>query len=247
MTLVAVAVGTLFIGLLIGLVGAGGVLLAPLLVFLTDLSLHEAMATASFSFFFTGLVGSSSYLRYGSIDRRLVIFLSLGVIPGALLGAGVNAQLSDSVLRLLLALLTFASGLNMLFRPAAKTARALPAAGLLGLGLGVGFGSALTGTGGPVLLLPVLLLLGFPALLAVGSSQVVQLPIAAFATLGFVLFGTLNVATGLALGLVQGVGVFFGAKLAHVLPAPRLRRFVAVALLGTSALLLAQTLSALSA
>ncbi len=44
-------------GLLIGLVGVGGVLLAPLLHYVWDVDLHRAMATSSWSFLFTGVPG----------------------------------------------------------------------------------------------------------------------------------------------------------------------------------------------
>ena len=53
--------------------------------------------------------------------------------------------------------------------------------------LTVRFGSSLSGTGGPLLLIPSLLLLNFPVMVAVGLSMAIQIPIAPFATLGHVL------------------------------------------------------------
>jgi len=43
-------------GALIGVVGVGGVLIAPLLVLLAGFDVHQAVAVASFSLIFTGVV-----------------------------------------------------------------------------------------------------------------------------------------------------------------------------------------------
>ena len=53
---------------------------------------------------------------------------------------------------------------------------------LLVIGAITGFGSALTGTGGPVVLVPILVWCEMPILAAVGLSQAIQMPIALLAT-----------------------------------------------------------------
>lgn len=93
---------------------------------------------------------------------------------------------------------------------------------LLAVSAFVGFGSSLTGTGGAVLLVPLLLFLRTPVLASVGAAQVVLLPVVAFSTAGYVL--------GTAMGLVAVVGVV-GARIAHEARAATLRRMVATALL----------------
>jgi uncharacterized membrane protein YfcA len=106
------------------------------------------------------------------------------------------------------------------------------------IGVGVGFGSSLTGTGGPVLLVPLLLLLRFMPLAAIGISQAIQLPIAIFATIGFMLYGQIDFYLGFTLGMVQSVGVIFGGKIAHALPHERLRVVVAITLIGVGLLMI---------
>ena len=49
-------------------------------------------------------------------------------------------------------------------------------------GLTCGIGSALTGTGGPLLLMPILVFTEIPTLHALGLAQVMQIPIATMAT-----------------------------------------------------------------
>jgi uncharacterized membrane protein YfcA len=106
------------------------------------------------------------------------------------------------------------------------------------IGVGVGFGSSLTGTGGPVLLVPLLLVLGYISLTAVGISQAIQLPIAIFATIGFILYGQIDFELGVLLGLVQSLGVIVGGKIAHTLPHEKLRTVVAITLIGVGGVMI---------
>src|SRR5690625_3602010 len=223
--LIVLAAG-LATGTLIGAVGVGGVLLAPLLVLLAGYEPHAAVAIASWSFLFTGIAGTYSYARRGSVDWRAVAWLVAAIIPAALAGAWVNTLFSASAVTLILAVLALGSGLReLLSRPAgANGGGAMPSGPmLLLLGTLVGFGSALTGTGGPVLLVPLLLLFSMPPLAAVGVAQVVQLPVATFASLGYLLFGDLDLTVGTVLGVIQAVGVVMGARIAHSLPQRTLR------------------------
>lgn len=63
---------------------------------------------------------------------------------------------------------------------------------LVAVGAFVGFGSALTGTGGPVLLVPVLLTLGVAPLRAVTVSQAVQLPVVVAGSVGYLQTGLVD-------------------------------------------------------
>lgn len=240
--ILVLAVG-LVTGGLIGAVGVGGVLLAPLLVLLAGFELHQAVAIASWSFIFTGITGTAAYTRRGSINWSAAAWLALGVIPSAIIGARVNVSLPEAALTVVLCILVAASGLRTLTRPPDSRTQTglMPGSAILVLfGSLVGFGSALTGTGGPVLLIPLLLLFSVPPLAAIGVSQAIQLPVAVFASVGYLLFSEINLAVGTALGVTQALGVLLGARLAHALPAPRLRQFVGIALLATAVLLLLQ-------
>jgi len=230
----------LLTGTLIGTVGVGGILLTPLLVFFTAADLHIAQATSSFSFLFTGIVGTFIYSRQKSIDWNQVLWISLGIIPTAILGANLNTRLSSSSLSLILAVLIVFAGINALVKRNrnTKSSASLHRAVLSIIGVCVGFGSSLTGTGGPVFLVPILLMFQFLPLFAVGISQAVQLPIAIFATIGFSLFGSIDYRLGLLLGVIQGLGVILGGKIAHSLPQEKLRQVVAVTLVGVGFLMI---------
>lgn len=231
--LVSVTAIALLVGLLVGSVGIGGVLLPPALAYVVGLDIHLAMATSMFSFLFTGAVGTTIYARKRSVDWRMVGWLAIGVTPAALLGARSNALLSADVLTTILATVVIGSGLRALFNTQGRQDedRVLGAASLTGIGAAVGFGSALSGTGGPILLVPLLLMIGVAPLRAIAASQVVQLPVALSATVGYLIYGRVDVLLGVLCGLIAMLGVVVGASLAHWLPATALRRIVAAALI----------------
>ena len=102
---------------------------------------------------------------------------------------------------------------------------------LVATGLLVGFGSAISGTGGPLLLVPLLVWFGWSVLVAVGLSQLIQIPIALLATLTNLLYGKIDVLLGLAVALVITLGAVIGACVAHALPVQLLRKLVIVALI----------------
>lgn len=230
----------LVVGMLIGCVGIGGVLLPLALAYIGGLDLHLAMATAMWTFLFTGIAGTASYVRRRTLDWRMAAWLSAGIVPAAMLGARGNALLPEGALTLLLALLLVATGMDALLGPrtSGHSLEPLGTFTLLLVGALVGFGSSLTGTGGPVMLVPILLLLRTPVLVAVGVSQVIQIPVAVSATFGYVLYGQTNFALGTALGVVGVIGVVIGTRIAHVMPASRLQLIVAIALVATGFLLI---------
>jgi uncharacterized membrane protein YfcA len=234
-------VSALLVGVLIGCVGIGGVLLPPALVYVGGLDFHLAAATSVWAFLFCGMAGTLSYSKRRSFDWRMAAWLGVGVVPTALAGAWANVALPEGALMGLLAALMVTTGAeSLLRRPVVEQARRFGAPTLLAVGLFVGFGSALTGTGGGVLLVPILLLLRTPVLAAVGAGMAVSLPIAAFSTAGYVLYGSVDFVLGTALGLVAVAGVVVGARIAHAARAAALRQVVATALLSTGLLIAAQ-------
>ena len=242
-TFVLVLAAALVMGVLIGCVGIGGVLLPPVLVYLGGFGFHAAAATSTWAFLFCGVAGTLSYSGRRTIDWRMAAWLGVGVVPTAFAGALANAALPEGLLMAILAALMVLTGADALLRSPDDIGRTrrLGAPALLAIGAFVGFGSALTGTGGAVLLVPILLLLRTPVLASVGAAQVVALPIVGFSTAGYVLYGSVHFALGTVAGLVGAVGVVIGARIAHAAPATALRRVVATALLCVGLLIAAQT------
>jgi uncharacterized membrane protein YfcA len=235
-TIVLLAASALAVGVMIGCVGVGGVLLPFALLHLAGLDIHLAVSTSMWSFLFTGLAGAAIYHRRGTLELREAGRLLIGVVPAAFLGARANVALPPIVLTLVLAGLVTFTGLNSLLssrRHGRGPDPRDPSRGrMLVVGAIVGFGSALSGTGGPVLLVPILLLLRVPVLSAVAMSQMVQVFVALSASVGYVVYGGVDFVVGTCVGLVAALGVLGGAHVAHRVSGHRLQQLAAIALIG---------------
>jgi uncharacterized membrane protein YfcA len=106
-------------------------------------------------------------------------------------------------------------------------ARARPAAWAAG-GLGTGLASALTGTSGPMVGLPLLTWAGLPGASRLALAQALQLPVALGAGVVYAGAAVLPWAAGAACTALLCAGVLLGSRLARaVSPAP-LRRLSAL-------------------
>jgi len=228
--LAAVAVA---VGLFIGAVGVGGILLIPALTYLGGVPIHTATATALFTFAFTGVLGTVLFQRRGSIDWRLAVPVCTGAVVASVLGAWVNSLIDARPLGLVIAAIIVASGFYILRsgperEDARRDARTPGSSTLLtGIGVASGFGSGLSGAGGPLFSVPLMVMTGFVPLAAVGVSQVLQIVAAVFGTAGNLAFGRIDFALAAWLLAFELVGVVAGVRLAHALDAATLRRMAA--------------------
>lgn len=232
------AVG-LIAGLMIGLIGIGGVIVVPVLTYLGGIPIQVAIAGAMMGYLLTGVVGTLIYARERSIKWDMVFWLSLGAMPAALLGAWSVHITAPFVLESAIGALTVVSGLQALRgQPAGSSERATIANPMLaGIGAVTGYASAITGTGGPLVLIPILLWMNVPVLTAIGLSQAIQLPIAGLATIGNFAYGAPNLMLGVLLGIGLSVGAWAGAHAAHAVPRSLLRTLVAVVLIAVGLLI----------
>ncbi|HYM02995.1 MAG TPA: sulfite exporter TauE/SafE family protein [Stellaceae bacterium] len=240
-TILLIAAASTAIGVAIGSTGIGGVLLVPALTFGAGLPVRTAIAIALWSYLWSGLVAVTLYARRGSIQRVPTLWISIGALPGALLGAKATALVPSYALSALIACLLIGAGANAL-RPGARetpSPRALGRTVFLALGALTGFGGALLGAGGAVILVPVLIALDQPVLAAIGLGQAVQLPVAGIATLVNLAEDIVDIRLGTIVALALTLGIAAGVPLAHALPQARLRRLVAalMTLAGAAALL----------
>ncbi len=99
----AAGVGTAA-GLLSGLLGlGGGTVLVPAFNQILRLPLKATVATSLTCVGILAVPGTVTHAFLGDIDWRLAFFLTLGVIPGARLGASLSIRASDRRLRLAVA------------------------------------------------------------------------------------------------------------------------------------------------
>ena len=78
-----------------------------------------------------------------------------------------------------------------------------------------------------MILVPSAVFIGLPILTAIGLGQVIQIPIALFASSANWLAGSLDFRLALTIAAGMVVGTLVGAQLAHRLPAEPLRKAIA--------------------
>ena len=226
----------LLAGLAVGATSIGGIVVVPVLTELARVPLQEAIAASSFGFLFTGAAavflqgiaarnsGSESQSSFGGLYGA--------ALAGAALGALTLTWLPPVLARSIIAALAVLSGVVALSRTEpARISGAMQypqrTSTLITLGVVVGCASAWSGTGGPVLLLPILMLARMPTVPAIEMAQGIQLPIAAAATAVNILNGTLNFQLGLQLGLLLLSGWAVGRILSRRLSVIVLRQLIA--------------------
>jgi uncharacterized membrane protein YfcA len=231
----------LLAGALIGASGIGGVLLVPLLTRLGAVPLPQAIAASSLAFALPALVALGPLRRQRALAAQCRPLLA-GAFAGGAAGALLVYHLPGSALMLGVTALVLFAGLRGLSAPAGADtgAGATPAAPLgtatwLALGVAVGIGSALTGTGGPVLVLPLLLLLRQPVMLAVVAAQAIQLPVALASSAMHAWAGRLDLQLAALCGALLLAGALAGQRAAAGLDHRQLQRVVSVLLLAVGA------------
>lgn len=237
----------LLAGVAIGATSIGGVLVVPVLSALGGVPVPQAIAAASLAFLPTGLLGWWGVRRGppdGGAPRPASQWpLHMTALIGALAGAAAVHTVPADVVRAGIALLAAASGFHGLYGgfhpqtawPRGAAVRGMPGPGFQsGLGLAVGFGSATSGTGGPVLLLPLLTLCRVPAAPAVTAAMAVQLPVAVAASAAHLVAGHLPLALGIQTGATLLAGAWAGRRLARRLPARTLRIGMSLCLIAVA-------------
>ena len=237
----------LIVGVFIGCLGIGGVMLVPALSYLGGIPIPTAIAAAMMGYLLTGAVGAAIYARRKSIRWSMALWLCAGAMPAALAGAWTSNNVPPVFLELCIGLLTTSAGVHAIMgmRNPSDQRRALSRPVLVLIGVVTGFVSAITGTGGPLVVVPVLLWLQMPILTAIGLSQAVQFPIATLATVGNFVYGAPDLLLGAILAVALAGGAGIGANLAHAIPRDLLRRIVAAVLIGVGLVILVKIFSAL--
>jgi len=226
----------LLAGAAIGATSIGGVLVVPALAGVAGLPVADAIVASSFGFVLTGMLGWRGRRDAKASSLASLWPLHAAALAGAVGGALLVHAVSPTAVRLWVALLALGSGIYSLAssRSAEIAPRPCPRGATLAvIGAAVGCGSALSGTGGPVLLLPVFLVLGLPTAMAVATAQAIQLPIALASSSAHFAAGRLDLTMGLVVGTALVAGAWAGLRLARHASALTLRRCAAIGLIAT--------------
>lgn len=184
-TILAALVSGGVIGVILGLVGGGGSILAvPLLIYFVGVgSPHAAIGTAAVAVTVNALASLIGHAYAGRVKWRCAGVFGVSGMIGAALGAEVGKALDGKRLLVLFGLLMVGVGLSMLRKrrnaemPDVRLTRDSAATllpRLVPIGLGVGLAAGFFGIGGGFLIVPGLILsTAMPLPFAIGTSLVV--------------------------------------------------------------------------
>jgi uncharacterized membrane protein YfcA len=259
------ALGSLAVGVIVGLTGmGGGALMTPMLVLLFNVSPLAAVSSDLVASAVMKPVGSFVHLRHGTVRLDLVKWLCLGSVPAAFGGVliaralGHGGNINNLIQKALgVALIIAAAGLFLRAYlrlaerardragrrdadptgPPQLNLRRMPTV-IVGIVGGVVVGMTSVGSGSLII---IALMFLYPTLRAselVGTDLVQAVPLVASAALGHIFFGDLKL--GLTASLLVGAvpGAFIGAQLSSRLPSALIRRALAFVLLASALKLL---------
>lgn len=240
--LLIISIANALVGTSIGICGIAGFLLPILYTEILHYTVDQALAYSFLAFLVSGVLGSISYHKAGNLAISTSLKLGAGSLIGALAGVCLQALIAKNTAKEILYIVVLISGVSILLRMYSdkkKSAQPSPAqpnkknlvqnnAFLLFLGVTTGAVCSLSGAGGPVLVMPLLVTFGISARLAVGIALFDSVFIAIPACIGYLARIDLSWPLLALIALSHGIGVISGSKIAGKVPVPALKLFVAV-------------------
>jgi len=238
-----------FTGIFAGMLGiGGGLVMVPALTMMFAAQpgfppgevLHLALGTSMATIIFTAVSSLKTHHTHGAVRWDVVRAITPGILLGTGFGTLIAAQVPTRPLAIFFALFVCVIALQLSFNLKPKAARELPGPlGVSGVGVGIGALSALVAIGGGSLTVPFLSWCNVRIQTAIGTSAAVGLPIAIGGTVGYIYNGWdhaglpagsagfvyLPAMAGLLVASMLTAPI--GARTAHRLPVPMLKRIFA--------------------
>lgn len=245
-TLIIIGAANMAVGGCIGICGIAGFLLPMLYSGVLGFDVTYALALSFLAFLVSGIIGSFNYYKAGNLDIKMSIKLGVGSLIGAVGGVFLQSMIEKSTAKTILYLVVLFSGASILIRmwnekkragrqtetPDSSDAKTIAdnVIFLLFLGITTGAICSLSGAGGPVLVMPLLVTCGVSARIAVGVALFDSVFIAVPSCIGYLSRITWMEILGLLALIVitHGIGVWIGSRFAGKIPVQGLKIFVAV-------------------
>jgi uncharacterized membrane protein YfcA len=236
------------IGLSLGLMGGGGSLLTvPALVYLVGQTPQAAVTTSLAIVGANSLMGASFHRAQGTLNWKVALSFGGAGMLASYLSAGLSRMLPEALLLVAFALLMLLVGGLMLARrenDPAKISAPRPLPVVVASGVGVGLLTGILGVGGGFLIVPALVMLvGLPMQMAVGTSLIVIAMNSLAGFLGHAGDGSFDATLTVIFTAAGLAGTFAGASLIGRLPAGKLQKIFAWFILALALFLLYDNLS----
>lgn len=239
------------VGLLLGLVGGGGSILAvPVLVYVIGEPVKQATTESLLIVGATALVGALDHARSGRVRGGVAIGFGLAGAAGAFAGTALNRLVSPPSILFSLALVMLAAA-NAMLRRRGQRARSVIGWQLrlrvAAAGLAVGVLTGFFGVGGGFIIVPALvLLLGLELPVAVGTSLLAIALTSVSALAAHLASGSVHWLVATSFTAAAVVGALAGSHLNPHLSSARLTQLFAALLTLIALFLIAKNLAAVA-
>ena len=244
-------------GLLAGMFGiGGGSILVPSLIFIfyvmgfeSSIIVLMAIGTSLASIFFSAISSALSHHNKKSVEWPLVTPLSMGMILGAIVGAGYAATLSNENLKWVITIFLIVIGIEMIAgftQTLTKKDKRLISLSKFIVpihGSWIGFLSSIIGIGGGSFTTPLMIAGGYNIRKGIGTAAACGVPIAAAGAIGYMYYGQTeaNLPTGafgyvfwpavLCISLASIFTAKLGANISHSISEQALKIFFGIFLI----------------
>lgn len=218
----------LIAGVFAGFFGVGGgIIIIPLLLLFFHFDQRQASITSLVAIIPTALVAATAFLLSGSVPYNQTVFgliIAIGSMITAPLGSWALRTWNTVIVRWIFIVVLFSAAIQV-FLVLPDRERQLEwsiptVAGLIVVGVFMGFVAGLLGVGGGLLAMPLLVLgFGVSDLTAKALSLIAMAPAAITGTIGSAQAGAVNWRAGISLGIPMSAASIVGVWLATVTPA----------------------------
>lgn len=247
LTLIIIGAANMAVGGCIGICGIAGFLLPMLYTGGLGFDVTYALALSFLAFLVSGVIGSRNYYKAGNLDIKMSVKLGIGSLIGAVGGVFLQSMIEKNTAKTILYLVVLFSGASILVRmwnekrqkkntedvvsnDSSEKSITDNVVFLVLLGIVTGAICSLSGAGGPVLVMPLLVACGVSARIAVGVALFDSVFIAVPACIGYLSRIDWMGVLGLLVLIIitHGIGVWLGSRFAGKVPVNGLKLFVAV-------------------
>jgi uncharacterized membrane protein YfcA len=236
-------------GFFAGLLGVGGgAIMVPVLAlmfaaqgFPKEHLMHLALGTSMAAIVFTSISSLRAHHKHGAVNWAIVRTITPGILVGTFAGAQLASVIPTRPLAIFFTVFMTYVAFQMLANIKPRPARQLPGGfGMFAVGSGIGAISALVAIGGGSLTVPFLTWCNVKMHNAIGTSAAVGFPIAVAGSVGYLVgggvtgsglpsgsFGYIYVPALVACVVLSMLTAPLGARAAHKLPVPALKRIFA--------------------
>lgn len=207
------------VGFMSGLFGiGGGVLLVPAFVLLLKLQQKLAHGSALLTGVFLSFSGATLYVIGGNGNFAAAALVFIGSFTGVLIGTWLLKKIEIRLLMYVFLVVLLVTAVRLFLGsdnssgPAYENLTLWLALGFIATGLVAGTFSGLLGIGGGIIMVPTFILLfGFSAVIAKGTSLMVIVPTGTTGTIRNSKYGNINLRVGLFAGIGGIPMALFGA------------------------------------